>query len=200
MYASIKEGKSERELLDLHPTAVIMYQRGVQYAKAITCVLPRDPSNAIVVTWYCGPSGSGKSRLAYETCPQAYRKNMTAWWDHYSGEKTVCMDDLRSNSFPFAELLRILDRYPLLIGMKGSTCQLSATHFLITSIFKPEDCFKDAVEEEPMYQLLRRITNIYEMTNQGDLSYTVLKDDATVYAYETMLESKIKRSIKDHFA
>jgi hypothetical protein len=79
--------------------------------------------------WHC------KSRKAFGEYPDAYIKMNNKWWDGYANEKTVIMDDYRASLCTFQDLLRILDRYPLRVELKGACAQLSALHYMYCSLF-----------------------------------------------------------------
>ncbi|AJD07502.1 replication-associated protein [Odonata-associated circular virus-20] len=117
------------------------------------------------VTWYTGPSGTGKTRAAKEELPEAYWKSGTnKWWDGYDGHKEVIIDDFRGSSIAFTDLLRLLDRYPMQVECKGGSRQFLAEKISITSIYHPEKVYKN-LEEEPIEQLLRRIDKIVNLTD-----------------------------------
>ena len=81
---------------------------------------------------YYGFPGSGKSRLADEFYPNAYRKSPGMWWDMYAGESVVILDDVDGDFMPIGDLLRTLDRYPLHVPVKGGFVALAATTFIRT--------------------------------------------------------------------
>jgi len=90
------------------------------------------------------------------------------WWDGYCGQDTVIMDDFRATACPFDELLRVLDRYPLKVQMKGTSTELSASAFVLTTCHRPEVTFY-AQAHENLDQVLRRITNIVEFLQNGQV-------------------------------
>jgi len=53
-----------------------------------------DPLEFTTGEWWYGPSGSGKSRAARDTYPDAYIKGVNKWWDGYRGEPVVIIEDL----------------------------------------------------------------------------------------------------------
>ena len=81
-----------------------------------------------------GPTGVGKSRLAAERCrPEpTYYKPRGKWWDGYTGQPNVIIDDFYG-WIEFDEMLRILDRYPHRVPVKGGFTQFLAKHIYITS-------------------------------------------------------------------
>jgi len=147
--------------------------------RVFTCTR-RDPKVAPTVHWWFGPTGTGKSKRGFESFPEAYVK-MTGnkWWDGYTGQKEVILDDYRPMMCPFNELLKLLDRYPMRVEAKGSSMEMSATTFLITTCARPEVLWASKTEEN-IAQLLRRITSILEFRSYGE-EPIVLKSSEVVY-------------------
>lgn len=111
------------------------------------------------VEWYYGPTGTGKSRKAYEKLGQDCYTAMSTgkWFEGYDGHKKVLIDDMRKDFMKFHELLRLLDRYPMRVEQKGASRQFVADHIIITSAYPPGLLFET---REDIHQLLRRIDNI----------------------------------------
>ena len=76
--------------------------------------------------WYFGEAGTGKSRKAYDENPGAFRKSQNKWWDSYSGEAVVILDDLDKEGAKYiGHNLKIwTDRYACKGEIKGGTVQL----------------------------------------------------------------------------
>lgn len=107
------------------------------------------------VKWYHGPTGTGKTRAAFEECkdPWVSGKNLK-WWEGYDAHECVIIDDFRRDFCTFHELLRLLDRYPYRIENKGGSRQFKANLIIITSPDAPADTYQT---REDVQQLLRRI-------------------------------------------
>lgn len=106
---------------------------------------------------YWGATGTGKSRRAWERAGiNAYPKDpRTKWWDGYRSHEVVVMDEFRG-CIDIAHLLRWLDRYPVLVEVKGSSVVLNAKVFYITSNLHPCDWYP-GLDPETLSALLRRI-------------------------------------------
>lgn len=118
------------------------------------------------VSWYYGPTGTGKLRAAWEEMPEAYCAMETAkWWCGYDGHSQVIIDDYRQNFCSWKTLLQLLDRYQMKVEVKGGSRQFLAKEIIITAPTSPEDMFFGIGED--VGQLTRRITIIREYQKDG---------------------------------
>lgn len=162
LYNSVIEGKSYRDiLLEESPNA----QELRVIDKAFT-YLEKPRNFKTEVLWITGKTGSGKSRYALENYPGSYVKDDTKWWDGYDRHETVIWDDFRGSNIKFSTFLRLLDRYEFRGEVKGGYRQITPKTIVITSIYRPEDCYRK--EPEDMNQLLRRIDKIIVLKSDDE--------------------------------
>lgn len=122
--------------------------------------------NCPEVRWYYGPTGTGKTRTAIEEAEKEFGKywksHATAdWFDGYRGEEGVILDDIRSSTWPFQQLLQITDRYYLSLPIKGGFIRWNPKIIWITAPRGPEEIYYNYQQQQPydgIEQLLRRIT------------------------------------------
>jgi len=113
------------------------------------------------VTWIYGKTGSGKTKLALETLINPWISGRDLkWWEGYDAHEDVLIDDFRADFCTFHELLRILDRTPYRLEVKGSSRQLLAKRIWITSCYPPDKVYQT---REDIGQLLRRIDTIHQL-------------------------------------
>ena len=168
--AAIQRGECLAQVAETAPEAFIRYYRGFAALQSALHAKPRvrDAEGAYAaprVCWWYGSAGSGKTRAVYDEIgeePFFMKAPGNSWFDGYIGQKIILLDDFRSNWFTFGYLLRLLDRYPLSVEVKGSFVPFSATTIYITCPRKPQDLYSDLEtrSEGSMAQLLRRITEV----------------------------------------
>lgn len=110
------------------------------------------------VVCYWGRTGTGKSRRAWdEAGMDAYPKDpRSKFWDGYRGQTHVVVDEFRGG-IDISHILRWLDRYPVIVEVKGSSVPLEATKIWFTSNIPPQDWYPD-LDEETKNALRRRMT------------------------------------------
>lgn len=115
-----------------------------------------------VVHVVLGPTGTGKSRWAMQVLPDAYWKQRSIWWDGYEGHEGVVLDEFYG-WIPFDVLLRICDRYPLLVETKGGQCNFLAKTIVITSNKLPHDWYNNVYFDS----FKRRVAHWHVMPTLG---------------------------------
>lgn len=151
VYESAKSGSLsdiERDILVRH------YSNLRRIAQDNLC--PVGLEKEVFVYW--GSTGAGKSRMAWQEAGlAAYPKDpMSKFWDGYSGQNHVVIDEFRGG-INISHILRWLDRYPVIVEVKGSSTCLVASKIWITSNLHPRDWYPD-LDQATMDALLRRLT------------------------------------------
>nr|UBJ25968.1 replication-associated protein [Red panda feces-associated circular DNA virus 7] len=132
-------GAKESEVASEHFEVWCRYYRAFREYRRLT-VPNRDWKSTVHVLY--GPTGTGKSRWAAEQFPGAYWKQRSNWWDGYEGQEVVCIDEFYG-WLPFDVMLRLLDRYPLLVETKGGQTSFQAKTIIITTNQKPHKWYKN---------------------------------------------------------
>lgn len=159
---AIKDGKTEAELAEIDFALFVQYYRGLQYFRMLISP-PRN--HEVQVTVIQGPTGTGKSKYAFDTFPGAYWKQRSQWWDNYSNQKVVIIDEFYG-WLPYDLILRICDRYPLLVESKGGQLNFVANHIVFTSNAMPMHWYKSQVY---FSAFVRRVTQWIVMPTWGQM-------------------------------
>lgn len=127
----------------------------LKYIETVRTWMPR-------VVWLWGPTGCGKSKWAFDRYPNAWVSGVDGrWFEGYDAHEEVIIDDFRSTWCPFHVLLRLLDRYPYRIEVKGASRQFLAKVIVITCPLPPAQAYAGRTAED-VRQLLRRIDTVID--------------------------------------
>lgn len=162
-YSGIRNGATVQQLFEDFPAATLRYHSAITRVQLEFFSARTEPP---VVWWIHGPTGVGKTKFAYDRDPGLWsQSDNLKWFDGYHGQEAVLLDDLRAHVVPFSFLLRLLDRYPLKVPVKGGFVNWIPKRIYITSCYTPEECFPDISGNtiDTIGQLLRRITHNKEM-------------------------------------
>lgn len=176
----VNAGANLKEIAEAHPTSVIKFSKGIMILRSIKAGR-RDPSCPPSVYWLFGPTGSGKTRTAFSYGCTHYGEDETLimpdctlkWFDAYDGQKCVIFDDFRSKGVTFSFLLRVLDRYPCQVPIKGAFVNWNPQCIFITTPFDVTSTFSTRAEKIPedILQLKRRITRVVQFPLPNQQSF-----------------------------
>lgn len=125
----IDSGATCEEIRDGHYSTYMRYQRAI-ISDIESCRPGRTTPTELHILW--GDTGTGKSLWCAENLPRAYWKSRGEWWDGYDGHEDVVIDEFYG-WLPFDLLLRLADRYPLQVPVKGGFRKFVAKRIFITS-------------------------------------------------------------------
>ncbi len=131
-----------------------------------------------------GPTGTGKtygaikymaSKFGNDFHVQRFRPHVEEWWDGYVSQPGIIIEEFEgSDVVSYSRLLAILDRYQLLLPVKGGFKQARFKEVIFTSNRSPEDWYCNRGETS---ELDRRLAfgfdeglggMIHERTSLGD--------------------------------
>lgn len=122
-----------------------------------------------VVLWFYGPTGSGKTRTAVEIARESGLRYWVSsdsdlkWFDGYTGQEYAIIDEFRRQGIKFSWILKLLDRYPLLVPIKGSWVRWSPKVIILTCPVPPREAYQwldkdgETQDWDGIDQLKRRI-------------------------------------------
>lgn len=107
--------------------------------------------------WYWGPTGSGKSHKQFKNFNNKTHyvyKNDGGWWDGYTGQETVIINDFRGG-IKYNEMLQIVDKWPYSVRRRNrEPMPFLAKLVIISSDKRPKKVYARRTRE--LTQLMRR--------------------------------------------
>jgi len=162
-----------------YPEVYVKFHSGIEKLNAFYRGIPRDQKPYVV--WIYGPTGTGKTRMVYEQEKSSLwmsGKNLQ-WWDGYDNQDAVLFDDFRGDFCTFHYLLRVLDRYPMRVEVKGSSREFNSKRIYITSCYPPTEIYNKS--DEDVKQLIRRIDEIIFLSPRNGIQTQVQEDRKAIY-------------------
>lgn len=181
--ALIKEDEDEGTM-----SCLVRYCKGFQY---ISSVLTPPRSSPPIVIWIHGTTGTNKTRCAVQLGADLggvdglwLSSGSLRWFDGYYGQQVAVFDDLRTKHARFWELLRLLDRYPHRVEIKGSSVQWSPRYIIITAPKSPSEMWNLRTEED-IQQLVRRVTHTVDSTTFDNYEHMLRYLHTKIYESQT---------------
>lgn len=102
--------------------------------------------------WWVGKTGTGKSRELWNRFPSHYSKSLNKWWDGYSNQDVVAIEEWSPKNEVTSSSLKIwADRYPFSAEIKGGTLQkIRPKRIIILSNYTIDECFVNSQDLDPI--------------------------------------------------
>lgn len=161
----LKSGKRLREVAMGDPTTYCRYRSGL---RDISSWVDGGRTEAPKVYYISGEPGSGKSKWAHEQAEacDTWSYPGEGWFDGYDGQRVAIFDDFGDDvrapsdkGISYTLFLKLLDRYPLRVAVKGGFVQWVPEIIIITSNRDVELLYAG----DPRYvkeAIMRRITEV----------------------------------------
>lgn len=178
---SVMNGNDIATIAMDHPQQFLKYHKGIEKAVELRDQkIRKEQRDDIFVHVLIGPSGCGKTRYAYEHSDDLFdlvpgSSGQKVWFDGYSGEKDLLIDDMDKGNVPYRQMLRMLDRYPLRVEIKGGHTFANWTRVFITSNVPVEDWYPHE-DIKPLMRRINEITNFYEASDDIDTEIEVVEE------------------------
>jgi len=141
VYDDIKKGHDLKELSNSHFVPFVKFHRGFSRYYELNAPRRMEPTK-ILIRW--GSAGIGKSRHFWETVPGlAPVDYINGFFNGFDSQEAVLFDDLEESTIPLKLMLRICDRYPMTVNVKGSVLQWTVKTLCITANHDPTKWYND---------------------------------------------------------
>lgn len=165
---AVVSGKRKRDVEEEFPGILCRYPRYYDTLRGLTRPTREHELEVILLI---GPPGCGKTRAVYHKFANVQDElwempisGTTLWFDTYDLHKYVLLDDFAGavNHFTLTSLLKILDRYPVQVPVKGAHVWWMPNKIYITTNIYPRAWYKWDDREVQYAALARRITRVYD--------------------------------------
>lgn len=174
IHEMIHKGAMDHELLETVGPAVSSYGKEILFMRnSFNRKLSDRKDVGVEVIVLYGDAGSGKSYAAYHTICGGFsvhrinvagRAKQKLWFDGYTDQRTIMLDDFDHDSLYYRELLMLLDHYPYQAEVKGGFVWAVWTRVIITSNYHPVQWYTcDNSKVNNLEPLKRRIHRIYHV-------------------------------------
>lgn len=167
----VGDGKKKRELLHDHLSVF------ARYPKLYDLLNYKMPvrTEELEVTLLIGKTGVGKTRFVmdlYQHDPEFYicpLSNGTTWFDTYDGHQIVLLDDFagKASKMTLVSLLRLIDRYAVMVPTKGSHTWWLPLKVFITTNYYPRQWYNWEGRRRGYDALGRRFTKVLDFPDEG---------------------------------
>lgn len=181
-----------RQIAESSPNTFIRFHSGIEKLKLIHDIKNKEFRQVKVIV-YWGDTGTGKTFKATNKNSDWYRLTKKGgnrlWFDGYSGEKTLIIDDFKSSMMDITELLTLLDGYFYMPEIKGGHCVAQWTKVIITSNLAPVDWY-NGCNLKNKEALLDRISKIKEFIGESKRRKTNNKEQEPKEQFSLTQEDK----------
>ncbi len=154
----IKDGNFDmKDFIETDPQCYMQYRNVLKEYHVLTQKVRKWVPEVYV---FIGKTGTGKTRKVYEDSPDIYVHPGGKWFDGYDGERDVLFDDFGPTyGISVTLLLRLLDRYPMTVEIKGGHINFAPRKIYMTSNLEIEEWWP-FIDNCHIEAVNRRITEI----------------------------------------
>lgn len=163
----IRGGATDLELIEEFPQLYMSMTKGVEKARLIYAQSHPRIQPYVLVLW--GATGTGKSHRANEIMAAngggfVFRKGNSGnmWADGYDPMRhpVVIFDEMDGAFMPYRQLLRVCDKWPLVLDTKGGAINFTPKIIIFTAHKHPKEWY--SIEAVPdTTEMMRRFSGTY---------------------------------------
>lgn len=170
LYASVRSGLTDIQLMEQD---FALYGRFIKAIDRLRLLSKPTRVGFPDVYLLVGRPGCGKTRRAYEAYPDLWEppinmsKQDTNWFDGYTGQKQVLLDEFEGH-MPLNSLLKILDRYVRQVPVKGGFTWFNPDSIILTANEHPSTWYNYCSRLQKEQALRRRISHVAYFDDLND--------------------------------
>lgn len=150
-----------------------------------------ETGRSIDVIYIYGQSGTGKTRLAKDYAEKSdsdyfFTGSSRDPFQLYEGQSTIILDELRPSTFPYNDLLKLLDPFNTRSNAPSRYFDklLTADLIIITSPYSPKEFYQRIIKSDKHFD--ERIDSYYQLARRLGLVMFVTKDFMQVAFFDEL--------------
>lgn len=161
----VAAGTDLRTIARDHPATYVRNYKGLA---ALQQLLHQPPAMERRVALFVGPTATGKTRMVYDNLDDVYSVFCikSPWFDGYTGQRNVVLDECGPGMMNHNFLKRLLDRYPITVPVKGGSCAWMAQTIVLTSNVPIEEWFSGTNIHHADFAALKRRMRIFNFPDE----------------------------------
>lgn len=178
----VKAGVPDIELQEKYPHLYVQYYKAIERVRLNYAQLEPRVQPYVVVLY--GPTGTGKSHRAQVIMDNngggfTFRRGNggNMWADGYDPLRhpVVVFDEMDGGFMPYRQLLRVCDKWPLVLDTKGGCVNFTPKIIIFTSNKHPKEWYSETVVKDTT-ELMRRLTGQYGAIMEMTIPFQVQRD------------------------
>ncbi len=164
----LEEGCTELELAKESFPTWVKYERSFKRYKQL---LQKDRDWETEVIVYCGSTGTGKSHAAFVThkgSPITYCRK-SDFFLGYTNQETVVLDDWDDSMMPKYMFKALMDKYPMVVNVKGGEAKWNPRRVIITTNSDPEGWYMRSAAARRRINQIVHLDKLYEEPQEEDV-------------------------------
>lgn len=151
------EGKTVEDISESYFSQWVVYRRAFQ-EYVTQKAKPRSWKTQVFVLW--GDTGTGKTRFCHDQVMdlEFWSPGDFQWFDGYKDQPIVIIDDFRGE-YPLPLFLKLCDRYPMRVPIKGGFVNWAPKKIYITSNTAPRSWYVNA-DSRSLDAMIRRFDSV----------------------------------------
>ncbi len=184
----IQQGEKLEAIERAHPELCLKHMASVTsyiaHCKGVRTELPE-------IKIFYGVTGSGKSRHCLETYGSAAYwvappEGSRVWFGGYVCQDVCVFDDFHDGWFPLTMVLRLMDRYPVMVAPKGGQVPFNSKLMVFTSNVDPKDWYINykgkREHKEALERRIKEYCQIYDCSKVDD-EFRRVERDMTAFKF-----------------
>ncbi|AYP28733.1 MAG: putative viral replication protein [Circoviridae sp.] len=182
LMTDVKAGMPDIELMEKYPALYLQYYKAIERVRLNIAQEQPRPQPYVVVLY--GETGTGKSHDAQTIVDNngggfTFRRGNggNMWADGYDPLRhpVVVFDEMDGGFMPYRQLLRVCDKWPLVLDTKGGCVNFTPSIIVFTSSKHPKEWYSvESVKDTS--ELMRRLTGQYGAIIHKTIPFQVQRD------------------------